>query len=208
MRVFRLLLPILLTSVALAQPPATPTPTLRPTATPIPTPTPISVADVRVIMKTEKGDIELTIFASKTPVTAASFLNLAEKKYYEGVAFNRVIPGFMIQGGDRTGTGSGNPGYFFEDEIRQELRFVRGGLLAMANSGRGSNGSQFFITRGPTPHLNDKHTIFGEVTKGLEVVLDIRQGDKIKSIEILDSTQPLLSALAPRVEQWNKLLRK
>lgn len=208
MRLRSLLFSLLFAGLAVAQPPATPTPTLRPTATPIPTPTPISVADVRVVLKTDKGDIELTIFASKTPITAANFINLAEKKFYDGKTFHRVIPGFMIQGGDPTGTGAGNPGYLFEDEIRPELRFNRAGFLAMANAGRGTNGCQFFITHAPTPHLNDKHTIFGEVTKGMEVVMDIKQGDKIRSIEVLDSSQPLLNALAPRVEQWNKLLRK
>ncbi|MBS0656788.1 MAG: peptidylprolyl isomerase [Verrucomicrobia bacterium] len=208
MRIRPVLLSWFCAVLAFAQPPATPTPTLRPTATPIPTPTPIAVADVRVILKTDKGDIEMTIFASKAPVTAASFVNLAEKKFYDGKTFHRVIPGFMIQGGDPTGTGAGNPGYLFEDEFRPELRFNRAGLLAMANAGRGTNGSQFFITHAPTPHLNDRHTIFGEVTKGMEVVMDIKQGDKIRTIEVLDSSQPLLNALAPRVEQWNKLLKK
>ncbi len=186
---------------------ATPTPTLVPTATPIPTPTPIVLSDVRMIMKTTKGDIEMTIFASKTPLTAANFVNLAQRKFFEGITFHRVITGFMVQAGDPTGTGSGGPGYQFEDEFRSELRFDRPGLLAMANRGPGTNGSQFFITHSPTPHLNDRHTIFGEVTKGQEIATAIQQGDKILSVEVLSGGEPLLEAYAPRVAQWNKMLK-
>ena len=165
-------------------------------------------ADVRILMKTSKGDIALTVFASKTPVTAASFLNLAARKFYDGISFHRVIAGFMMQGGDPTGSGRGGPGYQFEDECLRELRFDRAGLLAMANAGPRTNGSQFFITYGPTPHLNDRHTIFGEVTAGGDVTTAIRQGDTISSIEILDSIEPLLQAQAARVEEWNKKLAR
>jgi len=163
-----------------------------------------AVSDIRIVMKTSKGDIALTIFASKTPITAASFLNLAAHKFYDGVKFHRVIAGFMMQGGDPTGTGMGGPGYKFEDEFVPDLRFTGPGLLAMANAGPRTNGSQFFITYAPTPHLNNKHTIFGTVTTGLEVTTAIRGGDDILSIEILDPIEPLMAAQAERVAEWNK----
>lgn len=167
------------------------------------------VKDIRIIMKTNKGDIEATIFASKVPLTAANFLNLAQHKYYDGITFHRVIPDFMIQGGDPAGTGTGGPGYKFEDEIDPSLKHSKAGIFSMANTGQPvSNGSQFFITHGPTPHLNGKHSVFGEVTKGQDVVNSIAQGDKIESIEILDSTDALFAAKADRIAEWNKSLKQ
>ena len=166
------------------------------------------LSDIRIVMKTSKGDIALTVFASKAPITAANFLNLASKKYYDGLTFHRVIRNFMIQGGDPTGTGTGGPGYRFEDEFVPSLRFDGPGVLAMANAGPRTNGSQFFITHVATPHLNDKHTIFGKVTKGQDVVNAIQQGDKITSIEILDPTDKLFAAQAANIEQWNKTIPK
>ena len=168
------------------------------------TPTPAS--DIRIVMKTSKGDIGLTVFASKTPVTAASFLNLASRGFYDGIKFHRVIAGFMMQGGDPRGTGTGGPGYQFEDEFLPELRFDRAGLLAMANAGPRTNGSQFFITYDQTPHLNNRHTIFGEVTSGLDVTTAIRQGDTITAIDILDPTDALFTQQAARIAEWNKRL--
>ena len=164
--------------------------------------------DIRIKIKTDKGDIEITLLASKTPVTVASFLNLASKKYYDGLKFHRVIPDFMVQGGDPTGTGSGGPGYKFEDEFVSDLKFDKAGLLAMANAGPRTNGSQIFITHVPTPHLNQKHTIFGVTTKGQDVINAIKQGDKITSIEILDPTDELFTAQADRIAEWNKSLKK
>jgi len=132
-------------------------------------------------LKTNHGDIEVTLFANHAPKTVANFTELAEGKrewtdprsggksserLYDGTVFHRVIPGFMIQGGDPLGTGTGGPGYRFADEFHPELQFDRPYLLAMANAGPGTNGSQFFITVGATPHLNRKHTIFGEVADG------------------------------------------
>jgi peptidyl-prolyl cis-trans isomerase B (cyclophilin B) len=166
------------------------------------------VSDIHIVMKTSKGDIAITVLASQTPVTAASFLNLASKKFYDGLTFHRVIDKFMIQGGDPSGNGTGGPGYKFEDEFRPNLRFDGPGYLAMANSGPRTNGSQFFITHVATPHLNDKHTIFGKVTKGQDVVNAIRGGDKIVSIEILDPTGPLFAAQAANIEAWNKTIKK
>ena len=167
----------------------------------------LNMKDIRIVLKTDKGNIDLTLFASKTPVTCASFLNLAKSGKYDGIVFHRVIPDFMIQGGDPTGTGRGDRGYKFEDECLPTLGFNKPGYLAMANAGPGTNGSQFFITHVPTPWLNGKHTIFGEVTKGQEVVNAIAQGDKITGIEILDSTDELFAAKADRIAQWNAVIK-
>ena len=120
--------------------------------------------DIRIILHTSRGDLEGTIFASKVPMTAANFLNLAQRGFYNGVKFHRVIKDFMIQGGDPTGTGSGGPGYRFADEIHPALKHTKPGLFSMANAGPGTNGSQFFVTHVPTPHLDGKHAVFGEVT--------------------------------------------
>src|SRR3989441_13109924 len=113
-------------------------------------------------IKTERGDIVVDLFAGKAPLTVENFVNLARAGFYDGTTFHRVIPGFMAQGGDPTGTGRGGPGYQFADEFDSELQFNKPYLLAMANAGPGTNGSQFFITVSPTTHLNFKHTIFGE----------------------------------------------
>ncbi len=163
--------------------------------------------DIRIILKTTKGNIESTIFASKTPVTAANFLNLATRGYYTGITFHRVIKDFMIQGGDPTGTGRGGPGYNFPDEIDHSLKHDKAGRFSMANAGPNTNGSQFFITHCPTPHLDGKHAVFGEVTKGQDVVNAIAQGDKINEIEILDSTDDLFKAQASKIEKWNAVLK-
>src|SRR6187549_164244 len=152
------------------------------------------MSDIRIKLDTDKGVIEGTIYADKTPMTAANFLNLAKKEYYNGIKFHRVIANFMIQGGDPTGTGSGGPGYKFGDECRPDLKHNKPGIFSMANAGPGTNGSQFFITHLPTPHLDGKHTVFGEVTKGQDVVDKIAKGDKIEKIEILDSTDALFAA--------------
>ena len=119
--------------------------------------------DIKITLHTTAGDIDATFYASKAPVTCANFLNLSQRGYYNGVAFHRVIEGFMLQGGDPTESGRGGPGYKFADEFHGELTFDRPYILAMANSGPGTNGSQFFITVAPTTWLNRKHSIFGEV---------------------------------------------
>ena len=127
--------------------------------------------DIRIIVKTSKGPIESTLFASKAPATVANFLNLAGRGYYNGLKFHRVISNFMIQGGDPTGTGMGGPGYTFKDETSgSPHKFDTPGKLAMANSGPGTNGCQFFITIAPTTWLTGKHTIFGEVVEGQNIV--------------------------------------
>jgi peptidyl-prolyl cis-trans isomerase B (cyclophilin B) len=164
------------------------------------------MSDIRITLHTDKGDIEGTLFASKVPVTSANFLNLAKRGYYDGVAFHRVIANFMIQGGDPTGTGRGGPGYRFADEIDRSLKHDKPGLFSMANAGPNTNGSQFFITHLPTPHLDGKHAVFGEVTKGQDVVNAIRQGDKIKSITLHDDIAGLLAEQKDHVEHWNSIL--
>ena len=167
-----------------------------------------SMKDIRIIVKTEKGDIEGVLYPSKAPVTVANFLNLAKRGYYNGLKFHRVIPDFMIQGGDPTGTGSGGPGYRFEDECTPELKHDKPGIFSMANAGPGTNGSQFFITHVPTAWLDGKHTVFGSVTKGQDIVNAVAMGDKIKSIEILDPTDDLFKAQSKRLEEWNAILDK
>jgi peptidyl-prolyl cis-trans isomerase B (cyclophilin B) len=164
------------------------------------------MSDIRILLKTDKGDIEGTLFASKAPVTVANFINLAQRGYYEGVTFHRVISDFMIQGGDPTGTGRGGPGYTFEDEVKTGLKHDKPGIFSMANAGPGTNGSQFFITHVATPWLDGKHTVFGEVTKGQDVVNAVRQGDKIVKIEILDSPKDLFEAQAAHLAKWDKVL--
>ena len=167
-----------------------------------------SMKDIRIIVKTDKGDIEGVLYPSKAPVTVANFLNLAKRGYYNDLKFHRVIPDFMIQGGDPTGTGSGGPGYRFEDECTPELKHDKPGIFSMANAGPGTNGSQFFVTHVATPWLDGKHTVFGSVTKGQEVVNAIAKGDKIVKIEILDSPDELFAAKKDRLDSWNATLDK
>jgi peptidyl-prolyl cis-trans isomerase B (cyclophilin B) len=163
--------------------------------------------DIRIILQTDRGNIEATLFASKTPMTCASFLNLAKRGYYNGIKFHRVIANFMIQGGDPTGTGGGGPGYRFADEIHPSLKHSKAGIFSMANTGMPvTNGSQFFITHGPTPHLDGKHSVFGEVTKGQDVVNAVKQGDKIKGVQVLDSTDELFAAQKANLDKWNQVL--
>ncbi|MEI6321976.1 MAG: peptidylprolyl isomerase [bacterium] len=161
-------------------------------------------------MHTSKGDIHATLYATKAPMTVASFLNLCSRGFYNGLSFHRVIPDFMIQGGDPTGTGSGGPGYRFADEFAPGLKHDRSGLFSMANAGPGTNGSQFFITHVPTPWLDGKHAIFGAVdgAKDQDVVNAIRKGDTISSVEIVDSPEILFASQATQITAWNKALGK
>lgn len=174
------------------------------------------IKDLRFKIRTTKGDIEGILYASKVPVTAANFSNLAKRKYYDGLIFHRVIPEFMIQVGDpltRDASkerlwGTGGPGYKFEDEFRPDLKHNKPGILSMANAGPRSNGSQIFITHVPTPHLDGKHTVFGEVTKGQDVVDKIQKGDKIIEVLILDETTALFQSQKKRIAEWNAALEK
>lgn len=122
------------------------------------------------ILKTEKGDIRIQLFADKAPKTVNNFVFLARQGFYDNTTFHRVIPGFMAQGGDPTGTGSGGPGYQFADEFHPDLKHDSEGILSMANAGPNTNGSQFFITYAPQPHLDGHHAVFGKVVSGMDVL--------------------------------------
>ena len=160
-----------------------------------------------VTMQTSKGNIELELYPDKTPKTVANFVNLAERGYYDGLSFHRVIADFMIQGGDPTGTGRGGPGYQFADEIVPSLKHNAPGVLSMANAGPGTNGSQFFITHVATPWLDGKHTVFGRVISGQDVVNKIQQGDRILKVHVHGDSAALL-ARVPEVAAWNAILDK
>jgi len=137
----------------------------------------------QVTIQTTRGNIVLELTEDDAPNTVANFINLAEKGFYDGLKFHRVIPDFMIQGGDPTGTGSGGPGYVIADETSPRLKHDRG-VISMANAGPNTGGSQFFITHVPCPHLDGKHAVFGRVTSGMEVVDAIRQGDKMIKVTV------------------------
>ena len=134
-----------------------------------------------ITMSTDKGDIVLELFADKTPNTVNNFVFLAREGFYDGIIFHRVIADFMAQGGDPTGTGTGGPGYRFADEFHPSLKHDKPGILSMANAGPGTNGSQFFITHIPTPWLNGKHSVFGQVVQGMDVLLSIPPHDPMQS---------------------------
>ncbi|MDD3472222.1 MAG: peptidylprolyl isomerase [Syntrophaceae bacterium] len=163
---------------------------------------------MKATIKTNKGDIHLNLFADKTPVTVANFVNLANRGFYNGLKFHRVIEQFMIQGGCPRGTGTGGPGYNFKDEFDATLRHNRPGILSMANSGPNSNGSQFFITHVPTPWLDGKHSVFGEVVSAADqkVVNAIRNGDVMESITIDGDTTDLFTQTKDYLDKWNKIL--
>jgi cyclophilin family peptidyl-prolyl cis-trans isomerase len=131
----------------------------------------------KATIQTEKGNMVINLFADKTPKTVNNFVFLAREGYYDGVMFHRVIPDFMAQGGDPTGSGRGGPGYTFADEFDPSLKHNKPGILSMANAGPGTNGSQFFITHVPTPHLDGKHSVFGEVVEGMDVLMSIPARD-------------------------------
>lgn len=144
--------------------------------------------DLELCIHTNKGDINLTLYGTKCPKTVSNFIQLAKAGYYDNLLFHRVIPDFMVQGGCPLGTGTGSPGYRFEDEFHPELKHDAPGILSMANAGPGTNGSQFFITHTNTDWLDGNHTVFGKVIgeSDMATVNDIRQGDEILSIEIKD----------------------
>ncbi len=156
---------------------------------------------------TEKGTISVDLFSEQTPITVANFVNLASRGFYDNLNFHRVIQDFMIQGGCPSGNGMGGPGYRFADEFLPDLRHDSPGKLSMANAGPGTNGSQFFITHVPTPHLDDAHTIFGAVKseEDQKIVDQIEQGDQIQTIKIVGEYEELLSAVES-VSEWNDVL--
>lgn len=178
-----------------------------------PAPPPMTIDPTKIYLatfKTAKGDIKVQLFADKAPITVNNFVFLAREGYYDNTTFHRVLQDFMAQGGDPTGTGSGGPGYQFEDEFHPDLTFSEAGLLAMANAGPGTNGSQFFITFVPTPHLNFAHTIFGKVVEGQAVALALTlrdpganpttPGDTLLTVSIEEIAQSLLPEPTPTPE--------
>lgn len=136
------------------------------------------------VIETSKGTIELELYPQHAPKTVNNFIFLAKEGFYDDVSFHRVIKNFMIQGGDPTGTGAGGPGYRFGDEVKDNPLKHETGVISMANAGPNTNGSQFFITHSPQPHLNGRHTVFGKVVSGQDVVNAIAQGDKMLRVEI------------------------
>lgn len=164
--------------------------------------------DISATIETSKGSINVKLFPEAAPVTVANFVNLAQRKFYDGLSFHRVIPHFMVQGGCPLGTGTGGPGYKFEDEFSPTLRHDKSGVLSMANAGPGTNGSQFFITHTPTPHLDGKHTVFGEVESEADqqVVDSIARGDELVSVTVQGDADELLAGMEDRVKEWNKII--
>jgi peptidyl-prolyl cis-trans isomerase B (cyclophilin B) len=154
---------------------------------------------------TDRGPVRVELYPDKAPLTVANFVNLAKRGFYDGLNFHRVIKDFMVQGGCPQGTGTGGPGYKFEDEANNGVRHERG-VLSMANAGPNTNGSQFFITHVATPWLDGKHTVFGKVVDGMDVVDKVAQGDKIKSVKIEGDADAALAAKADRVAEWNRIL--
>lgn len=166
------------------------------------------MSSISATFNTSKGDIHLKLFSEQAPLTVANFVNLCNHGFYDGLVFHRVIPDFMVQGGCPQGVGTGDPGYKFKDEFDADLRHDKPGRFSMANSGPGTNGSQFFITHVPTPWLDDAHTIFGEVQGDADqdVVNSIVQGDTITSITVSGDSEALLEAHADQIAEWNKKL--
>jgi peptidyl-prolyl cis-trans isomerase B (cyclophilin B) len=168
----------------------------------------MKMSELTATFETNKGNINLKLFPDQTPMTVANFVNLAVKGFYKDLKFHRVISDFMVQGGCPQGTGTGGPGYKFGDEFSADLKHSKPGILSMANAGPGTNGSQFFITHTPTPHLNGAHTVFGEVVSDadMEVVNSIRQGDSIENITIDGDYTDLFETMKDKLEEWNKVL--
>lgn len=153
---------------------------------------------------TDKGTIEVELNERAAPTTVASFVNLAQRGFYDGLTFHRVERNFVVQGGDPLGTGTGGPGYRFTGET--VLKHNRPGVLSMANSGPGTDGSQFFFTLVATPHLDGKHSVFGRVTSGLDAIYKIQRGDVISSITIAGDTSALMERRKADLERWNAVL--
>ncbi len=170
----------------------------------------MNYSPLKATIRTAKGDIRLDLFSDKVPLTVLNFVNLSKRGFYDGLTFHRVIPDFMIQGGCPTGDGRGGPGYRFKDEFSADLHHRKAGVLSMANSGPGTNGSQFFITHVATPWLDGKHTIFGHVVdeQDQKVVNSIAGGDKIDSIVIEGDYSKLVEEHKDQFDAWNEILRK
>jgi len=166
--------------------------------------------DIIATLVTNKGDIHLKLFADQVPVTVANFVNLAQRGFFDNLKFHRVIDDFMIQGGCPLGTGTGGPGYRFEDEFHPELIHDKPGKLSMANAGPNTNGSQFFVTHVPTPWLDGKHSVFGAVLshEDQNLVNSISQSDQINTVKIEGDVTGLLDKTSSKVAEWNAVLDK
>lgn len=164
--------------------------------------------DIFATIVTNKGDIHIKLFADRVPFTVANFSNLARRGYYDGLSFHRVIDDFMVQGGCPNGDGRGGPGYQFEDEFDSALIHDKPGKLSMANAGPNTNGSQFFITHIPTPWLDGKHAVFGEVVEksDQDVVNQITQGDHIESVKLDGDIESLFQKTKSKIDEWNRIL--
>jgi len=160
--------------------------------------------ELYAVIETNRGTMEFLLYRQVAPIAVSNFVNLATRGFYDGLTFHRVVDEFMIQGGDPAGNGSGGPGYEFQDEIR--LRHNQMGIMSMANSGPGTNGSQFFITHQATPHLNGLHTVFGLIYSGKELIRQTRIGDTMISVTIEGNAKAFLERSADRVYQWNLIL--
>jgi len=165
-----------------------------------------SAGELQAVIHTSKGDIRIQLFAGDAPLTVMNFVNLAQRGFYDGLKFHRVIPDFMIQGGDPAGNGTGGPGYQFRDEFSSRLKHDGPGVLSMANSGPNTNGSQFFITHIATAWLDRKHSVFGKVIEGQSVVDVIVKDDTIVSIELEGDWSALREKQDKQVAKWNKTL--
>ena len=166
------------------------------------------MSEITATITTTKGPVRLRLFPDQAPLTVANFVNLAAHGFYDGLRFHRVINDFMIQGGCPLGTGTGGPGYKFEDECTATLKHDRPGILSMANAGPNTNGSQFFITHVPTPWLDGRHTVFGAVVDAADqtVVNAIAQGDTIETVTVEGDIDDLLARMQDRVAAWNEVL--
>ena len=158
-------------------------------------------------IKTNKGTIKLTLFYKQAPITVSNFINLSKRGYYDNLSFHRVIDDFMIQGGCPLGTGTGGPGYNFQDEFHEELKHDKPGILSMANAGPGTNGSQFFITHIKTPWLDNNHTVFGKILSNEDqsIINSIVKGDMIEKIEIIGDL-PNDETIEELIQSWNNIL--
>lgn len=164
--------------------------------------------ELTAIITTTRGEIRARLFPNEAPLTVANFVNLAQRGYYNGISFHRVIEDFMVQTGDPTGTGRGGPGYQFRDEFHASLKHDAPGVLSMANAGPNTNGSQFFITHVATPWLDRKHSVFGRVTSGQDVVDAIQRGDKMETVQVEGNAAQLIEKFDKQIAKWNKTVEE
>ena len=168
------------------------------------------VLDIRATISTSQGDLNFYLYPEVAPIAVANFINLSKRGYYDDMKFHRYVENFMVQGGDPTGTGTGGPGYFFQDEFSEWLDFYQPGMLAMANAGPNTNGSQFFITKAPAEWLNKRHTVFGELIadEDMQVLLKLEKNDVIKGITFTGPVDKLLNRYKTKISEWDTVLDK